>query len=211
MPHSQTIINNQEEPSVTEIIAILNKPYLNRWFGKVGNQEAARVSKEAAELGKDVHNKIEEYLTDGVIASTYSALNNSSQVFDLFSTWVTWWIHGKYDVKALEKKVISKKYLYGGTFDAILLHKTSNTIYLTDWKVSNNEDKFRRLQLAGYAQAYYEEMGEKLINGLIVRIDKNEQKVYEEHISNLWNYVPLFLACRKLYDFVYSRKKFKND
>lgn len=80
--------------------------------------------------------------------------------------------------------------------------------YITDWKISNNDDRFRILQLAGYAQAYYEETGEKVEKGFVVRIDK-EGKIHEKVIDNLWKYVPIFLALRKVYDFVNRKGKFE--
>lgn len=80
--------------------------------------------------------------------------------------------------------------------------------YITDWKISNNDDRLRYLQLAGYAQAYFEETGEKIKQGLIVRIDK-QGKIHEKVIDDLWNYVPIFLALRKVFDFVKREGKFK--
>src|SRR5882724_9686747 len=121
MGHSQTIINDQQEPSVTEIISLLNRPYLTRWYGKLGNVQADKVSKEAAFLGRNVHSLIESYIVNGSINGAIGVNGPTEQELKLFNSWLNWFNNNKVSVVMTEKKVISNKYLYGGTFDAIIV------------------------------------------------------------------------------------------
>lgn len=204
MGHSRTVIEGVEYPSVTEILGVIDKPFLARWRGKIGNTKADQISRESADIGQQVHAAIEKFLK----GETVTFCGADDKVKPPFVAWFDWWRTSNYECRAQEVKVISKKYLYGGTFDCILQHKETGHTVLVDWKISNNDDRIRWLQLAGYAQAYFEETGIKIPNGLIVRIDK-KGKVHIKEVKNLWKYVPVFLACRKIYDFIKALGKFK--
>lgn len=202
MGHTPTIINGKEAPSVTEIIGVLNKPKLNKWVAYVGTKEADRISGEAADRGKTLHGLVEQFLKgETVVLPTEEEI-----IRPFFKAWFDWWKGAGYTCEKQEIKVISKKYNYGGTFDAILFKSVVHPI-LVDWKFSNANDHIRWLQLAGYAQAYYEETGTKIKKGMIVRIDR-KAKVHISEVKNLWKFVPLFIACRKLYEFVNREGKF---
>lgn len=203
MGHTPTIIDGVEYPSVTEIIGIVNKPFLARWRGKIGNAKADQISRESADIGKQVHACIEKFLKGEMV--TFCGADE--HVKPPFVAWFDWWRASKYTCRAQEIKVISKKYKYGGTFDAVIQDEIGHTL-LVDWKISNNDDRIRFLQLAGYAQAYFEETKVKIANGLIVRMDK-KGKVHIKEVKNLWKYVPIFLACRKVWDFTNQKGKFK--
>ena len=49
-------------PSVTTILSSLPHPGLDEWRAKVGEEEAARVSKEAIDIGNCMHNMLEAYV-----------------------------------------------------------------------------------------------------------------------------------------------------
>lgn len=203
MAHTPTIIDGIEYPSVTEIINILSKPGLNKWREWKGTKEADKISKEAADRGKKAHGLVEQFLK----GETIVFCGEDTELRPIFKAWFDWWRESKYKAIHSEIKVISQKYKYGGTFDC-LISENDKIFYLVDWKFSNNDDKFRWLQLAGYAQAYYEQEKIKVKRGMIVRIDK-KAKIHVKQVKNLWIYIPLFIACRKLYDFINSLGKFK--
>jgi hypothetical protein len=203
MAHSKTIIDGVEYPSVTEIIGIISKPFLARWRGKIGNAKADQVSRESADIGNQVHACIDKFLKGEMV--TFCGADE--HVKPPFVAWFDWWRASKYTCAEQEIKVISKKHKYGGTFDAVLTNADSEPI-LVDWKISNNDDRVRWLQLAGYAQAYLEQTGTKIKRGMIVRIDK-KQKVHIKEVKNLFKFVPLFLACRKVWNFVNQKGSFK--
>lgn len=197
MPHSRLLIKGKEVdwPSVTEVLSILDKPFLARWRGKIGNEEADRISRESAAVGTEVHRLIEETLGQGI-----SSPPSSTKVESIFRAWVEWWQSQSYLVKATEVKVISKKKKFHGTFDGVLM--VGDQKLLVDWKISKSDDHFRYLQLAGYAYAYNEMFKEKIDDGLIVRVHPETLKVKVTEVHNLWSLTPLFLALRKLFNFV---------
>lgn len=53
-----------DAPSVTTILATLPHPGLDEWRERVGEEEAARVSKEATDIGNCMHNMLEAYVRD---------------------------------------------------------------------------------------------------------------------------------------------------
>lgn len=202
MPHSPLTINGKvvSWPSVSEVIGLLDKPFLARWRGKIGNEAADKIAKESAAVGTEVHQLIEEVLKYG----TASSCGSSERVQKCFKAWFDWWNSQTYIPNAMEVKVISKKKKFHGTFDALL--ESNDISIVVDWKISKSDDHFRYLQLAGYAYAYYEMTKVKINEGLIVRINPDTLKVKETSVANLWNYVPLFLALRKLFEFVRTGK-----
>lgn len=201
MPHSELRINGKvvDWPSVTEVLALLNKPFLAIWRGKVGNAEADRISRASAAIGTEVHELIEQTIGAGLQKSP-----SNSKVEAIYKAWVEWWQSQAYLVKAAEIKVYSKKKRFHGTFDAVL--QVGDDLILTDWKISKSDDHFRYLQLAAYAFAYYEMTKVKINEGLIVRIHPETFKVKTTEVKELWKYVPLFLALRKLFEFVKTGK-----
>lgn len=201
MAHSKLIIKGKEVewPSVTEIIALLNKPFLAIWRGKIGNAEADRIARASAAVGTEVHELIEKTLGKGLDKAP-----STTKVESIYRAWLDWWQSQSYLVKELEIKVYSKKKKFHGSFDAVLMF--GDTPILVDWKITKSADHFRYLQLAGYAYAYYEMFKVKINDGLIVMIHPETLKVSVKQVDNLWGYTPLFLALRKLYEFVKTGK-----
>lgn len=202
MPHTDLIIDGEKWPSVTEILNLLAKPSLSKWREWKGTKEADRISKEAAERGKKLHEMVELFLK----GETVVLCGEDEELRPIFKAWFEWWRDSKYTCVAQELKVISKKYNYGGTYDS-LLKDNKDRLVIVDWKFSNNDDRLRWLQLAGYAQAILEHSGERVKRGMIVRIDK-KGKVHVKECKNLGLYVPLFLGLRKLWDFCNKKGKY---
>lgn len=200
MPHSELILDGKKVnwPSVTEIVGILGKEFLARWRGKIGNEEADRISRTSAALGQETHKLIEELLGD------IGKKLDDSRAAQLALNWKQWYLDTDYALVHKEQKVISRKKKFHGTLDAILFDKAKEKLVLVDWKITKNKDHFRYLQLAGYALAFEEEYKDTIDTGLIVMINPETGKITLEEISDLQRYVPLFLALRKLFDFVKS-------
>ena len=53
-----------DAPSVTTILGSLPNPGLDEWRERVGEEEAARVSKEATTIGTCMHDRLEAYVKD---------------------------------------------------------------------------------------------------------------------------------------------------
>ena len=80
-----------------------------------------------------------------------------------------------------EKKVYSKIWNYAGTIDA--LARINGELYVIDFKTSAKVYKDYYLQVFGYAQAIHEMVNHQdykyYPRGMIVRLDKNEDKYQE--------------------------------
>ncbi len=152
-------------PSVTGILSCRRKVFLERWRGKLGNEECDRIQKESTDIGSAFHSEIEKYLKGGAAPAT-----------EMGRKWLEWAEREGFKAVELERKVESVKYKYHGTFDAVghfLRAGDAETLYIFDWKTSTkvDEDEYS-MQLAAYAQAYWEQTGKSITSGYVVRVDK---------------------------------------
>lgn len=78
MPHQDHYRNGVKLVSVTELMSIINKPFLEKWkrglcsfqMGQCGFVAAEQVADEAADLGNKVHEDVAEYLKNNEMAKT---------------------------------------------------------------------------------------------------------------------------------------------
>lgn len=81
-----------------------------------------------------------------------------------------------------ELHVVSHKYVYQGTLDAIgtasvmdpKTLKVKRMLVLVDWKTSSGIYPDMALQLVAYAEAYFEQTDERIDTGLIVHVSKDK-------------------------------------
>jgi len=203
VPHVQSQLNGKDIPSVTEILGIINPKWKEFWWRKVGFAAADKISRESAELGRNVHEMID------TVISGRPRKEGTPQEENLFRVWLKWFIASKANVIAAELLVISKKKKYSGTLDAVI--SLNGKEYLTDWKISKADDKMRVLQLAGYAYAYKEQTGTQINDGLIVRVDPVKKTVSELVYPNLWKRTKDFLKIKAAYDVVQKTNKGKKQ
>lgn len=193
------LINGQEAPSVTTVLNIVRKEFLERWRGKLGNAECDRIVRESQELGQRLHEAIEGYFQ----GETSPELNaHEAGMFSLFKGWI---LEERLNPVELERHVKSDKYLFHGTTDVIGTFGDKDVLSIGDWKTSSAIDPLYFVQLSAYAEAYYEETGNRIANGFIVRADKklDAKKPFEVQIvTDLPRYFPVFLNCLELYNFV---------
>src|SRR5574342_111201 len=133
-------------PSVTTVIDILREPYLERWRGKVGNEEADRISNEAKWLGTLIHDTLTTWeihggeihlgaLDPGVRCAVEAYRKWKSEVLD---SWVI-----------MEQSYVSAELGVGGTVDRVGVLKGESDLTLVDFKTGHPSDKYR-YQTAGY-------------------------------------------------------------
>ena len=73
MPHADHYRNGVKLVSATELMSIINKPFLDKWKeslcsfqnGQCGFVRAKQVAEEASDLGNKVHEEVANWLTDG--------------------------------------------------------------------------------------------------------------------------------------------------
>lgn len=201
-------IDGEGVPSVTGIIDLYGDKYgLMVWYGKNGWDECNRVKRESAEFGSEVHRIVEEHLKGSDVKLDLTKRSNVCA-----HNIVRWCDETKLKPITLEPELISKQHKYVGHCDAIVTFGDSKTPFLIDWKSSSKIDIIYALQLAGYAQAYYEMTGTIVDDAAIVRVEKDPNKTPQfetKEFHQLFNkYVPLFLHLRELYDFYKSKGKF---
>ena len=197
------MVKGEQVPAVTRIVDAVSPKSLTEWAAKAGADwwretylaeefikimdmyEGIRnahrdISREAQNIGSDVHKWIELWIKfkihGGSAVADYPYKVRTPM--ENFHKWVesreVEWIDS-------EKKVYSKFWNYAGTIDA--LAKINGELYVIDFKTSAKIYKEYYLQVYGYAQAIHEmvndESNKHYPKGMIVRLDKNEDKFQE--------------------------------
>jgi hypothetical protein len=203
-------INGEAVPSVTSIIDLYGDKYgLMKWYGEKGWTECSRVKHESAKFGSSVHKLVEEYL------GGFSTINlePGERAHVCAKSIMDWCDETKVKPVVLEPELISEKYMYVGHCDAIVTFGDSKIPFLLDWKTSSRIDIIYALQLAGYAQAYFEMTGTIIDDAAIIRVEKDPNKMPQfetkEFHQLFTKYVPLFLHLRELYDFYKGKRAWK--
>lgn len=170
MPHSETYLKGKRLVSVTQALGIIRKPFLEKWYGKYGTKRCEQKTRAAVTIGSFIHDCIELYV-NGDGGTTIIPTIRAKNMFHTFREW--------FDISGLvpevtEFKVISKKYGYAGTLDAVM--KLGDEYVLYDWKTSSGIYKEMGWQLAAYAQAYKEQTGIEIKRGVVVLVSKDKPK-----------------------------------
>ena len=150
MPHSETFIDGVWYPSVSTIIGVQPKPWLNAWRERWG-ERATRKMEIANAIGTAFHDAIEQYLDKGVFCismNTYSSC--VPRVGKMMTSWLNWANNVDGTVEHTELKVISRTHTYSGTLDAV--GRMGKTPMLIDWKTSSRIYDDMQLQLAAYVR-----------------------------------------------------------
>lgn len=186
----------QRIPGVTTVLGVLDKGQgLKNWLMKNGPR-ANDIMKRAGEYGDLVHGVIEGYIS----GQKATLGKDMAQILDNFKVTlephVAEWLMS-------EEKLISEKYQYGGTLDAVFKHKDGRTILL-DVKTSNGMRDEYIHQLAAYQQALTEEKGLKTDEVWVILLQKEHltwEIVYCDTKTKRNEITPfeVFLAARKIY------------
>ena len=169
--------DNKPVPSVTTILSDTgDKTALIAWRKRVGEEEANRVSREAAGLGTKVHNALEKY----VLGETWEITGNnliSIMAKQMVDKMVRDGMSQINELWGVEVALISEG-LYAGTSDAIGMwngkpaiidFKTAKKIKKREWI----EDYF--MQGCAYALAHNEMFGTNIKQVAILMVDREGQ------------------------------------
>lgn len=232
MPHVELQIAGQAVPSVTQLLDVMDKSWLRPWFAKeelnrcieeLKECEPASVKplltmwrkrlrekdyaattkgKEAADIGTEFHDNVERFLKGETVSPASPVVRAMFHEFHRF--------HGEMQFKplALEKHVVSKRYVYQGTFDYIGEDSKTPGLGLWDWKTSNKIDDTFGLQVALYAYAYGEQEGwtedetwKRITHGGTVRLDKRTGALEHKLYDNLPYLFRVAASLREPYDY----------
>jgi hypothetical protein len=154
-------------PRVTSICKIIRKPGLDKWLANQGSFSAMkRKRKKITEWGTSIHDTIEKIML-GRIPKINPAIRPSIDAF------LEWFKKHRIDVFGVEKRVLSKKHFYSGTFD--VLAEIDGKTGILDLKTSREiwDDYF--IQTAAYFQAHNEGMFKKANTYWVLRIDQYQE------------------------------------
>jgi len=166
--------DDQPVPSVTTVLSDTgDKTALINWRKRVGDEEANRISREAAGLGTKVHNALEKY----VLQEEYDISGNnhiSVMAKAMLDEMISKGLSQVNEIWGVEVALIAKG-LYAGTSDAvgmfngvesIIDFKTAKKIKKREWI----EDYF--MQGCAYALAHNEMFGTKIKQVAILMVDR---------------------------------------
>lgn len=192
-------VNGEWLKSVTQIVGIIDKPGLKYWsvdcmrkymeqeigqsggrkysskemleMVQVASKEWERVVDEACDIGGMVHDWVEDFAAHGTTTIDPSSPKEVRQGIKAFLKW-----YNANDVKFLETErlIYSREYGYVGRFDCIAEVNGKKT--LIDWKTSKDLYSSQLYQVAGYALAYQEEMGEVLDQMCVIQFQKQNNE-----------------------------------
>ena len=166
--------DDQPVPSVTTVLSDTgDKTALINWRKRVGDEEANRISREAAGLGTKVHNALEKYVLQEeyeISGSNHISIMAKTMLDEMISKGLS----QVDEIWGVEVALIAKG-LYAGTSDAvgmfngvesIIDFKTSKKIKKREWI----EDYF--MQGCAYALAHNEMFGTNIKQVAILMIDR---------------------------------------
>jgi hypothetical protein len=163
-----------------------------------GKCEWGKTKKEAADIGKEIHRLISEW-----IGGKNPQIPKDEKIRNGFIAFMEF--QRKHHVKWLESErlVFSKKYQYPGTADAI--GKIGKDLVLFDFKSSKPSSVSpdgiypeHAVQTAGYQLAYTEETKKKIAYRIIIALDKETGEPRHREFKDNKKDMEAFLCCLTL-------------
>jgi len=189
-------------PSVTTILGVLRNPFLQRWRGKLGNEEADRVTKSTSQYGQMVH----DYTAIGdMVGGGMEVIGNVDPSMQLqLERYFKWRVEHIAEVVEVEMVVYSRKWLYAGRLDRVFLFKGDSSCSLWDIKTGTVRG-ISRAQTAAYVVGYQELLGAVVGRRGIINISRKTGKVgIKEHSSDISGDFEAFRKLREIYDWLES-------
>ena len=178
-PKSGYFVNGTKVPSVTTITGrFKDSGALIYWAWDQGRQglEFRETKQKAADAGTLAHALIEADIHGldsyiGLDDYDDQVRTNALHAFEAFKEWKG---RVKLEIVETERQLVSAKYMFGGTPDAMLV---SGKLVLGDWKTSNAIYQDHLIQVAGGYSLLWEENfpGKKLEGVEILRVSKPEE------------------------------------
>ena len=184
---AHTIYKNKNDKRLKSVTTIINgclgwnKQPLLMWTRKhcLNGEDSLKLLKEAGRIGTLAHNMIEEFTKGGVVNLDGYTPNEISQAKTAYYGFYNWFANNNVTFHETELKLVSEQYQFGGTFDAIC--KVNGKLVVCDWKSSNDVHSEYLIQLGAYRQLIQENLDYKIKGAILLKLDKEEKGVYEEH------------------------------
>lgn len=188
-------------PSVTTVLGVQDKSGLEAWKKRVGEEEAKRISVQAANRGSDVHLIAENYLNNepdygkGRMPINVMTFNTLKPVLDARVN----------NIYFQEAPLFSRKIKTAGRVD--LIAEFDGQLSIIDFKTSRKPKKAEWiegyfLQTAFYAAAFYERTGIPIKQGVIlVMVDDDQPQIFVEQPLK---WLPQFIDLRNKYKHIHG-------
>ena len=188
-------------PSITTVLGILSKQSIMEWRARVGEEEANKISRQAAGRGTAVHKLAEDYL-DNVedwkgkhMPANVASFLDIKPILDerINNIWFQ------------EEFLYSDKLKCAGQVDCIA--EFDGELSIIDFKTSRRVKKKEDItgyfiQMFFYAAAFLERTGVPIKQGVIIMaVDGNEPLVFKVPV---FDYMEHFLSVRKKYKEMYE-------
>ena len=192
-------------PSITTILGkTADNTWLQKWIERVGEEEAARVSKEATDRGTLVHEFAERHFNGEDISDlalqTLDVRQMSHDLIKMTESVVE-------EVWGQEQVLWSNKYKYAGRTDMVGIWKGKPTII--DFKTSKKKKYVKQItdyfiQCCAYAVAHNELYGTGIRNmAVLITVDGGEPQIFEHDAVP---YLPLLKNRRMMFDKLQAAK-----
>ncbi len=142
------------------------------------------VSKEATDIGTEVHDLVESYITAYLAGEDFDCGGFSKPIDNGYDAFLKWdrGIRPKYI--ASEMTVHSDTHRYAGTLDCVC--KLDGKLYIIDFKTSKAHYPKNAVQLAAYKVAYEEMTGLDVEGVGVLRLDKITGEPDWKDYTNVW-------------------------
>lgn len=222
-------------PGVTGFLSVINKPALIPWAKKEAlflvREELLRrsrtspvvtleklwiedllvaamrrpddIKEEAATIGTQAHAFIDLIVHGQEPKDIPEVIRTPVEAFK------KWWAGSGIELVKGDTKVASLIHKFGGSLDA--LGRREGKFVILDWKTSNGIYLEYALQVAAYAQAFFETYGIYAQEGIIVRFGKKLPIDFEtKEICDLENSFQAFLSAKRLKELL-GERHFKEE
>ena len=183
-------------PSITTVLGALSKEGIIAWRKRVGEEEANKISRQAATRGTAVHKLAEDYLDNvegwnkNAMPANIASFNDLKTILDerLDNVWFQ------------EEFLYSDRLKTAGQVDCIA--EFDGQLSIVDFKTSRKPKKAEWItsyfiQASFYAAAFLERTGIPIKQGVIlITVDGSEPQVFK---VNTYDYLEHFLSVRNKY------------
>jgi hypothetical protein len=201
-------LHGSEVPSVTTVLAQLNKPQLVAWAAKLARQGInwEDVRNDASEIGTVAHEMAENFIKNQPCDfSKHRHYQKALKAFSAFEYWV-----GMNEVKFLGSEIplVHHQKKFGGTIDIVA--EVNGKVSLIDLKTSNSLSEEYNYQVSAYQYLLengdLDESGAKrnyplyqVEQAILLRIDKNYGVFEERTIVDFEKYHKIFFLLLDLW------------
>lgn len=201
MPTQPYLIDGVRVPSVTTILSNRkNCDGLVYWAWDLGKQgkDYRQVRDSAATAGTIAHNLIEGDIRGYKVDLTNEDPELVAQAMKAYGAYDEWKRVTTLTPTHTEMPLVSKKYRYGGTLDAMLIQ---GRLSVGDWKTSNSIYIEYLMQIAAYKQLWEENFPDQPIEGGLHLLRVSKGGDFHHHwwpeLDDAWED---FLHLRAVYD-----------